>query len=507
MNPLKNLSIFVGFLRKMLKRAGFFTNWKRFNTNRVGLPRLAAVLLDSTLREGELFRVFPRETRVRLARGLVEAGVKRIELALDYPPRTTFEDNMAVIRELKGSGAQIVIHARACTEDIEALNRYDVEGCAFYIAVSRLHREHKLQGISVEDAVGRLAAAAHRAREMGFRYIRTTFEDATRVFLEEGEGALEALESAIHAVGEQGASIVSLPDTAGLLTPRLARQFFRAMRKRSRLPLAAHFHNDYGFASANTVEAALEGASELHVTIMGIGDRNGIADLYQVAAALEDVHGLNTGIDRSSLGPLYREFSRLTGIPIPWTHPLSEAARTIRAGTHQSMALKRPEGYMPPKKLVHDFDRPLYMLSPHVSSKLLHQLIAAHRGDVDRGVAREIAQELAAIIRDNPNPSPLPNLMRIVKQRLGVELPHEDLAKLFGGETVYILLRLEPRFQADKISREVLSWPGVECVDEVYGDADMVVKARVDFTRDNLITRLRQRFSEAIRDIRVLVTD
>jgi hypothetical protein len=126
---------------------------------------------------------------------------------------------------------------------------------------------------------------------------------------------------------------------------------------------------------------------------------------------------------------------------------------------------------------------------------------------VGAGAALYRDQELAAIIRDNPNPSPLPHLMRIIKQRLGVELPHEDLAKLFGGETVYILLRLEPRFQADKISREVLSWPGVECVDEVYGDADMVVKARVDFTRDNLITRLRQRFSEAIRDIRVLVTD
>ena len=57
------------------------------------------------------------------------------------------------------------------------------------------------------------------------------------------------------------------------------------------------------------MEAALAGADELQVSILGIGDRNGIADLYEVSAPLIDNHGFKLRVRRDRL----RE-------PVSYTH-------------------------------------------------------------------------------------------------------------------------------------------------------------------------------------------
>ncbi len=464
-------------------------------------------ILDSTLREGELFRVLPTDAKVRVASKLAEAGIKRIELTVHYPSRTKFEDNEAVVKALKGTGVLIVMHGRALLDDLEAMAKYDVEGCAVYVAVSRLHREHKLHGLTYDEAVERLCNAAEIAKEHGFKYIRVTFEDVSRIFLEEGENRLPVIQAAIERVKEHGATTVSLPDTSGLLTPRSAGAFFQRMKQLSTLPLAAHFHNDYGLASANTIEAAIEGADELHVTLLGVGDRNGIADLYEVVATLEDVYGMHTGVQRSSLKQLYSTFSKIAGMPIPSRHPLSDEARTIRAGVHQSMTVKRTEGYIPAKKLVNDFDRPLYVLNPFLSHKLVRKILAPHFEGLEDGTAHKIAEALAALTHRVGHRAKREEFQRIMREEAGVEVPYEELAEYFGGQTVYILMKLRAQYPAQRIVQEVASWNHIESVDEVYGDVDMVVKARTPNPKEDVVAKLRRDFSEAIQELRVLVAD
>jgi len=463
----------------------------------------AAVLLDSTLREGELFRVLREEVRVGIGLRLVEAGISRIELTVDYPPRTSSRDVKAVVDSLKGSGATIVMHGRAYPDDIQAIAKYDVNGCALYLSPTKLHRDYKLHGISYDQAIDRLVAALELAKQHGFSYIRATLEDASRLSVEEGVSGLEVLRNAIRRLKQAGATIVSVPDTAGLMAPRASAAFFRALKRFSELPLAAHFHNDYGFASANTVEAALEGADELHVTVMGVGDRNGIADLYEVAAGLEDGHGISTGVDRPALVRLYRYFSRVTGIRIPWRHPLSEEARTIRAGVHQSMTLRKPEGYMPAKKLSLDLVEPIYELGPYVSSKLIAALL--NREKIDEVKLERILEALAASSRGS-QVSPK-EFRDIVKREAGVEVDPQSLAKFLRPERVYILIKLMPQYPVHEMLRRLWEWDEVESVDEVYGEVDMVVKAQLTQDKENIVARIKQDFSDAIDEIRVLVAD
>ncbi len=464
-------------------------------------------LLDSTLREGELFKLFPRESRVLIASKLAEVGLKRVELTVDYPPRTTAEDLRPVIGVLREKGVEVVLHGRAIAEDVEAISKYDVQGCGLYIAVSKLHREFKLHGISEEEALDRLCDSVRKAKGRGFNYIRATLEDASRLFLEQGDSFLDSLGESVDRLRESGATLVSLPDTSGLLSPRLASEFFRKVKEFSSLPVAAHFHNDYGLASANTIQAALEGADEIHATVMGIGDRNGIADLYEVVATLEDVHDVKTGMKRPALRELYEYFTKVTGIELPWRHPLSAAARTIRAGVHQSMTVRKKDGYIPLNKLNHDFGEPLYAVSAYISHNLVQAILTSHFGAFDPQTSRRITELLAASSQNGDEGSKLDSVQSIIRRETGVEIPKQELTRFFGGEKVYLLLKLHPQFPADKIVRELLEWEGVEAVDEVYGDADMIVKARTAYGRPNVVSMIRQRYADALLDLRVLVTD
>jgi len=127
-----------------------------------------------------LLRVLSVEARVKVATQLAEAGVRRMELTVDYPPRTTYEQTLPVVRALKDRGVDVIMHGRATEEDLAAISRYDIAGCGLYIAVSKLHRDFKLHGISEQESIERLRDSVEKARSLGFRYIRATMEDASR---------------------------------------------------------------------------------------------------------------------------------------------------------------------------------------------------------------------------------------------------------------------------------------------------------------------------------------
>jgi len=54
---------------------------------------------------------------------------------------------------------------------------------------------------------------------------------------------------------------------------------------------------------------------------------------------------------------------------------------------------------------------------------------------------------------------------------------------------------------------EIIGWEDVEEVNEVYGDADLVIVAKIDRTKQNVVERIRKEFGGAIIKMRVLITD
>ena len=458
-------------------------------------------ILDTTLREGELFQRFRLETRVKVARLLAEAGLDRIELTVDYPPRTSRREVEEIVDVLRSYDVEIVIHGRACRRDVEAAAKYDVDGIGVYMAPTRLHREYKFGGIGFREAVDRLRDAIAMAKDHGFRYRRATVEDASRFYFEEnGFGKLLQI---IKELEDEGATIISVPDTSGILTPSQVREFFGRLKESCEIPLSAHFHNDYGHASANTIEAALIGVEELQTSILGIGDRNGIADLYEVVAPLIDIHGFEFRLRRDSLRELYQTFSKLTGIKVPFRHPLSDEARTIRAGVHQSMAVKTPQGYIPAGKLKHDFTRIFFEVTPFLSKRVVEKILGA---ETDSKILRMISERLAEKASEHGG-SLDPRHVKEVLEGFGFKVDEETLGSLLKPEKAYILLNLDPRYHVETMIEEVIRWEDVEEVNEVYGDADLVIVAKIDRTKQNVVERIRKEFGEAITGMRVLITD
>jgi hypothetical protein len=237
---------------------------------------------------------------------------------------------------------------------------------------------------------------------------------------------------------------------------------------------------------------------------MGVGDRNGIADLYEVVAVLEDVHGVSLGVDRRRLRELYSFFSKVAGLRLPWRHPLSDEAQTIRAGVHQAMAVSRPDGYMPRKKLETDFGTPIFHAGVYIS----HRLVATLTGlEPDDPRVRRATEMLATRARERSNGLSLSEIRKVLAEEAGLDLDMSKAAGLLKPEKVFMLVKLNPRFSAEKITSTLAAWEDVESVDEVYGDADLVVTGKISLTGENFVERFKQSFGEAIEYLRILVTD
>jgi len=141
----------------------------------------------------------------------------------------------------------------------------------------------------------------------------------------------------------QGLSILSLPDTSGIMVPHQIRETIsRLAAKRSRLSLAIHCHNDMGMATANTLTGVMAGADFFEASVLGIGERNGIADLYTTALMLKN-QGINSHLDLDNFDGFkayYNYVNKIvqdqTGLNLMgYCCPVfGEAVKTHVAGTH-----------------------------------------------------------------------------------------------------------------------------------------------------------------------------
>jgi homocitrate synthase len=108
-----------------------------------------------------------------------------------------------------------------------------------------------------------------------------------------------------------------------------------------------HGHNDTGCALANTIAGMEGGADCLDVTVLGIGERNGIAALSGVIAQLY-IHypELLEGYDLGQLAALDYYVADCLQINVPFNMPITApGAFTHRAGVHTRAVLRNPRAY------------------------------------------------------------------------------------------------------------------------------------------------------------------
>ena len=123
----------------------------------------------------------------------------------------------------------------------------------------------------------------------------------------------------VHAAG---ADRLRLSDTVGLLNPAQYSERVRAVVDSCPIDVQCHAHNDFGLGLANTIAGLDAGARYFHVTVNGIGERAGMADLAHAAVALRRLYGVDVGVRLEQLTALSQLVGRATRWPVlPW-HPV-----------------------------------------------------------------------------------------------------------------------------------------------------------------------------------------
>jgi 2-isopropylmalate synthase len=134
---------------------------------------------------------------------------------------------------------------------------------------------------TLDENLGMIADSVAYCREAG----REVFYDAEHFFDGYKNNAEYAL-ATLQAAQEAGAEVVILCDTNGGTLPEEIASAVAAVRRRLRVPLGIHCHNDCDVAVANSLAAVAHGATQVQGTINGIGERCGNADLVSVIANL-----------------------------------------------------------------------------------------------------------------------------------------------------------------------------------------------------------------------------
>src|ERR671911_976184 len=302
-------------------------------------PDRKITILDSTLREGEQHPgvSFTIKQRIQIAWMLDSFGVDQIEISPVVSPDHAEATKTIIKQDLR---ADIMAHTRAIKSDVDIAVDCDATWIATYMGISDIHLSAKLK-ITREEAKIRALEVADYIKAHGMK-ARFTMEDASRT---EPEFLLEMCKE----MNKRGIERISIPDTVGIMRPRgmynLVKMVYNNIDS-SRTLLDVHCHNDVGLALANGLAGCEAGASQIHTTIDGLGERTGIPNLAETAVALTLIYKSSNRLRLHMLKDLSRTVSQYTNLDIPESKPIvGDSAYKHKAGTHLAAILKNPSAY------------------------------------------------------------------------------------------------------------------------------------------------------------------
>jgi len=282
-------------------------------------------LYDTTLRDGEqtVGVVLDPEQKLEIAHGLDDLGVDRIEAGF---PRVSPEDRRAVeLIQQAGLRAEIWGFSRALRADVDALLELDVRAAVIEAPVS----ERKLDALLLdhEEVLRRIDDAVSHATAHGM---------TIAFFGVDGSRAdLGFLETAYRTAREAGAQEAVVVDTICVAAPEAVDVLVRRVRDwlGAEIPLHFHGHNDFGLATASAVAAVRAGATWVHGTINGMGERAGNANLGEVALALSALYGTKTNLRLERLREVSGRVRELSRYELePWKPLVGENLFTRESG-------------------------------------------------------------------------------------------------------------------------------------------------------------------------------
>jgi 2-isopropylmalate synthase len=307
-------------------------------------PARTVLLNDETLRDGlqsPSVRCPTIEQKLEILHLIDRLGIDTADIGLPGAGPHVVRDVERLAREIASARLSVTANCAARTViaditpivDIVQRTGVPIECCTF-IGSSPLRQY--AEGWTIEQLLRLTDEAISFAVREGLSVMYVT-EDTTRA-------DPETLRRLYGAAIRAGATRVCVADTVGHATPEGAARVVRFVGEivaecGGGIGIDWHGHRDRDFAVVNTLAALAAGATRLHGTALGIGERVGNTPMDTLLVNLVLMGNIER--DLSALVPYCDAVSQATGVPIPANYPVlgRDAFRTA-TGVHAAAVIK-----------------------------------------------------------------------------------------------------------------------------------------------------------------------
>lgn len=340
------------------------------------------ILEDTTLRDGEQTPgvALSAEKKLEIFNSLIDAGVRWIEPGI---PAMGGEEVRALKSMLERKDeVNLIGWNRGVRSDIERSIQLGFKAIHIGLPTSEGHLKNSVR----KDRKWLISTAQDMIKfaKDNECFVSISAEDM-------GRTEIDFLQEYAISISEAGADRLRLSDTVGILSPDGYAERVRAIKQVTDIDLQSHCHNDFGLGVANTLKAIEAGVRYFHVTVNGIGERAGMADLAQVVMSLKQWYGIDLGIDTTQLTKLSTVVANACGFPTsPWQPIVGNNVFAHESGIHTTGMLRDSKTFEPFPPETVGGERKL-LVGKHSGTGVIKHVLGA---DLPESLSRKILERV-----------------------------------------------------------------------------------------------------------------